>query len=505
MASTDLGQLEHLRRLLQPTAVLDDVRATEFARLDAAGHVYLDHTGAGLYPRSLVDGHLAMLRTHVLGNPHSVNPTSRPATDLVESARAAVLAHVGADPAEYACIFTANATGALKLVGESYGFGADRPLLLTSDNHNSVNGIREFARSAGAPVRYLPVHAPDLRLDPDRADRRAGRRPAGPVRVPGPVQLLRRAAPAGPGCPGPGTGLGRAPGRRRLRPHQRGRPGGDRRGLPGRVLLQDVRLSHRGRSPRRPPIGPGPAAPAVVRRRHHRHRVGRRGRPPPGAGPRRVRGRHAELPVPAGGGAGPGVPQRHRHDHRPRPGHHPHRLAAGPDGRAGARHRTPAGAHPRPRRHPVPGRHHHLHPVGSRWRRAQRPPRGGTGLRRRDLAPHRGASATRGRGDRSGHRGCRPGAVPPWDRSRHPVRGRRSRPGHVAAAVSAPSGPPSAWPPTRPTPWRSWSSWPGSWTGPCRTWVRCRPSPARARTPPERAQCTPGAATGVSNGKWQAT
>ncbi len=168
MATTD--DPADLRELLQPTAVLDRVRATEFARLDAAGHVYLDHTGAGLYPLSLVDGHLAMLRTHVLGNPHSVNPTSRPATDLVESARAAVLAHVGADPAEYACIFTANATGALKLVGESYGFGADRPLLLTSDNHNSVNGIREFARSTGAPVRYLPVHAPDLRLDPDRVD-----------------------------------------------------------------------------------------------------------------------------------------------------------------------------------------------------------------------------------------------------------------------------------------------------------------------------------------------
>lgn len=159
----------YLRELLQPTSVLDRVRATEFARLDATGHVYLDHTGAGLYPQSLVDGHLAMLRTQVLGNPHSVNPTSRPATDLVESARAAVLAHVGADPAEYACIFTANATGALKLVGESYGFGADRPLLLTSDNHNSVNGIREFARTAGAPVHYLPVHAHELRLDPDQA------------------------------------------------------------------------------------------------------------------------------------------------------------------------------------------------------------------------------------------------------------------------------------------------------------------------------------------------
>jgi hypothetical protein len=30
------------------TAALDDLRAREFARLDAGGHVYLDYTGAGL-------------------------------------------------------------------------------------------------------------------------------------------------------------------------------------------------------------------------------------------------------------------------------------------------------------------------------------------------------------------------------------------------------------------------------------------------------------------------
>ena len=30
------------------TAALDDLRASEFARLDAGGHVYLDYTGGGL-------------------------------------------------------------------------------------------------------------------------------------------------------------------------------------------------------------------------------------------------------------------------------------------------------------------------------------------------------------------------------------------------------------------------------------------------------------------------
>ncbi|MEM7314107.1 MAG: hypothetical protein AAF497_13250, partial [Planctomycetota bacterium] len=34
-------------------------------------------------------------------------------------------------------------------------------------DHNSVNGIREYARTASAKVTYAPVHQPDLRVDED--------------------------------------------------------------------------------------------------------------------------------------------------------------------------------------------------------------------------------------------------------------------------------------------------------------------------------------------------
>jgi selenocysteine lyase/cysteine desulfurase len=83
----------------------------------------------------------------------------------MEQARSYVLHYFHASPDEYEVIFTPNASGALKLVGESYPFGPDGCYLLTYDNHNSVNGIREFARARGARVRYLPVHLPDLRVD----------------------------------------------------------------------------------------------------------------------------------------------------------------------------------------------------------------------------------------------------------------------------------------------------------------------------------------------------
>jgi len=62
-------------------------------------------------------------------------------------------------------IFTANATQALKLLGEAHPFDGDGEYLLTFDNHNSVNGIREFAHATQCPVTYVPVVLPDMRVD----------------------------------------------------------------------------------------------------------------------------------------------------------------------------------------------------------------------------------------------------------------------------------------------------------------------------------------------------
>ena len=86
-------------------------------------------------------------------------------TELVERSREAVLRFFRADPEEYVAIFTPNATGALRLVGEAYPFRPGDRFLLTFDNHNSVNGVREFARARGAETTYVPSAAPELRVD----------------------------------------------------------------------------------------------------------------------------------------------------------------------------------------------------------------------------------------------------------------------------------------------------------------------------------------------------
>ena len=149
------------------TSKIDALRAADYARLDEGKHVYLDYTGGGLYAESQLNAHLELLRTHVFGNPHSSNPTSQAMTELVERARAYILEFFNADPREYCAIFTQNASGALKLIGESYPFAPGDRYLLTFDNHNSVNGIREFARARGAHVTYVPVMLPDMHLEQD--------------------------------------------------------------------------------------------------------------------------------------------------------------------------------------------------------------------------------------------------------------------------------------------------------------------------------------------------
>jgi molybdenum cofactor sulfurtransferase len=175
-APDDLGDAltDFVRRYPQyeETAAIDELRATEYARLGRAGHTYLDYTGGGQYAQSQLERHHALLRERVLGNPHSHNPSSAASTRLMEEARAAVRDFFGAAAAEYEVIFTANASGALKLVGEAYPFRPGSVCLLSYDNHNSVNGIREFAHAKGAAISYIPVRRPELRLDA-RALRRA--------------------------------------------------------------------------------------------------------------------------------------------------------------------------------------------------------------------------------------------------------------------------------------------------------------------------------------------
>lgn len=141
------------------------LRDNEYDYLDENGHVYLDYTGSGLAAQSQYLAHYNRVRSVLLGNPHSTNPTSAAATDLVEQTRSRILEFFNASKDEYIVIFTPNASGAARLVGESFPFDKRSRLVLTADNHNSINGLRMFAEKSGTKTVYIPLEADSLRID----------------------------------------------------------------------------------------------------------------------------------------------------------------------------------------------------------------------------------------------------------------------------------------------------------------------------------------------------
>ncbi|KAF7362495.1 Molybdenum cofactor sulfurase [Mycena venus] len=138
------------------TWILDALRRSDYGRLETTGETYVDYMGGAVYPESLVRVHTEFLNRSVLGNTHSVSNSSKLSLKCANEARAAVLSFFRASSDQYTVIFTPNATGALKLVGESYPFAGGSKYVLSSDSHNSVHGIREYATYRGARVCYIP-------------------------------------------------------------------------------------------------------------------------------------------------------------------------------------------------------------------------------------------------------------------------------------------------------------------------------------------------------------
>ncbi len=153
--------------IIEDDAFFNNLRNTQSKRLDQQNQVYLDYTGGNLYPDSLINQHFKFLKESVLGNPHSTNPSSNLATIYVEEARKKIIDYFQAD--DYFCVITANASASLQIIGECYPF-KNSMFLLTADNHNSVNGIREYCKNRKGDVIYTPINFEDLTINEKRLD-----------------------------------------------------------------------------------------------------------------------------------------------------------------------------------------------------------------------------------------------------------------------------------------------------------------------------------------------
>ena len=151
---------------MRGASAIERLRAREFSRLDRTGQVYLDYTGSALFPASLIRTHARLMEGAVLGNPHSESGPSRFSTAAIEIARRLTLRFFDADPAVYDVVFTANASGAIRLLAEAFPFTGGSHLVLTADNHNSVNGLRIAARRRRGSVSYVPLDGEMRGTDP---------------------------------------------------------------------------------------------------------------------------------------------------------------------------------------------------------------------------------------------------------------------------------------------------------------------------------------------------
>ncbi|KAG1671558.1 hypothetical protein FOA52_011280 [Chlamydomonas sp. UWO 241] len=116
---------------------------------------YLDYTGSSVYMKSQLAAVFDDLQSHVFGNPHSANPSSELSSQRIDDVRLQLLNIFNADPKLYTLVFTRSATGALKIVGETFPWTGGSTFRYLRENHNSVLGIREYARSNGATFQAV--------------------------------------------------------------------------------------------------------------------------------------------------------------------------------------------------------------------------------------------------------------------------------------------------------------------------------------------------------------
>ncbi|KAF2434140.1 PLP-dependent transferase [Tothia fuscella] len=129
------------------------IRDTDYPQLKNS--TYLDHAGTTIPAKSSLDSFARDMSTNIWGNPHSHSTPSREAGHRIDEVRLKLLHFFNASPEDYDIVFVANASAAIKLVGEifrdyadgqskgkkknsSFWFGYHR------DSHNSVVGVREF-------------------------------------------------------------------------------------------------------------------------------------------------------------------------------------------------------------------------------------------------------------------------------------------------------------------------------------------------------------------------
>lgn len=124
-------------------------------RADAPMHssqVYLDYTGAGVFTTTQLDRAVDIVRSGRCCNTHSGSECALHTAGLIDGARDDVRRFFGAP--DYAVVFTANASASVRILVDSFRFGAG-VYVYGARAHNSIVGMRDVAAAHGADVFVL--------------------------------------------------------------------------------------------------------------------------------------------------------------------------------------------------------------------------------------------------------------------------------------------------------------------------------------------------------------
>jgi molybdenum cofactor sulfurtransferase len=111
--------------------------------------LYLDHAGATLPSKSLMEAFAANMMSNLYGNPHSASASSQLSTSRIEDIRLRVLHFFHADPEDFDVVFVANATAGIKLVMDAFRSSTDGFVYgYHEDAHTSLVGVRETAAAS---------------------------------------------------------------------------------------------------------------------------------------------------------------------------------------------------------------------------------------------------------------------------------------------------------------------------------------------------------------------
>ncbi|MCY7413148.1 MAG: aminotransferase class V-fold PLP-dependent enzyme, partial [Salinibacterium sp.] len=119
--------------------------------------IYLDHAATSPMRPEVIEAYAAALA--VVGNPSSIHSQGQNARRMLEEAREAVAASVGADAVEV--IFTSGGTEAINLSvkGLFWSRARNRILSTRAEHHATIDTLEWLEHHEGAVIEWVPVDA----------------------------------------------------------------------------------------------------------------------------------------------------------------------------------------------------------------------------------------------------------------------------------------------------------------------------------------------------------